>query len=236
MIRPSTLRKVPTADGFDTLYSTQYEQTYHSTHGAAQEARHVFVEGAGVSGRLALHRSARVLEIGFGTGLNFLLTAQEASALSARLHYTALEKALPPADLLADLNHGAKLHMPEHSTALVLRNTWLPSAAPRGRYRHAFGARCMLELIVGDATLATIPQPGYDAVYLDAFSPKTNPELWTLSFLTRLFDATSPGGRIATYSAAAQVRRSLAEVGFTVLRRAGPPGKREMLVGLKPTP
>ena len=78
-----------------------------------------------------------------------------------------------------------------------------------------------------------LPDVRHDAVYLDAFSPDVNPELWTSAFLARLYTVTKPGGRLATYSAKGQVRRDLEAVGFAVEKRPGPPGKREMLVAVK---
>jgi len=92
---PDELQRRPTADGFDTLYSVQYGQTFHSSHGALAEARHVFLEGAGVARQLAAHRLTSVLEVGFGAGLNFWLTAQAGQAAQTPLHYVALEKTLP---------------------------------------------------------------------------------------------------------------------------------------------
>ena len=98
----------PTADGFDTLYSPVYGQTYPSKHGALIEARHVFLEGSDVAERLAQGLPTRVLEVGFGTGLNFLLTAHRAASVNVPLQYVALEKDMLPADVLARLNHGAQ--------------------------------------------------------------------------------------------------------------------------------
>ncbi len=227
-----SVKKIPTADGFDTLYSTVYGQTYHSTHGALTEARHVFLEGTGAAERLAQHRPTRVLEVGFGTGLNFLLTARRAASARTRLHYTALEKEVLPAEVLARLNHGQRLDAVPLSEALLAWRRTLPPAPPPGLYHHSFSETLSLHLVVGDATEASIPAPAYHAVYLDAFSPDANPELWTPAFLARLFAAMHPGGTLATYSAKGSVRRALEVVGFRVEKRPGPPGKREMLVAV----
>ena len=226
-------RKTPTADGFDTLYSTAYGQTYHSTHGALTEAQHVFLEGSGVAERLARHRPTRVLEVGFGTGLNFLLTAHQAAATRTRLHYTALEKNVLPAEMLALLNHGKRLDALPLSEALLTWRRTLPDTPPPGLYAHPFSEALSLQLVVGDATEAVIPDPAYHAVYLDAFSPDANPELWTEAFLARLFAVMHPGGTLATYSAKGSVRRALEAAGFRVKKRPGPPGKREMLMAVR---
>ena len=223
----------PTADGFDTLYSPAYNQTYHSKHGALTEARHVFLEGTGVAERLAQGLPTRVLEVGFGTGLNFLLTAHRAAASQAPLHYVALENDVLSADVLARLNHGARLGALALHDALLTWQRTLPSTPPSGLHRHQFTSTLLLDLIVGDATEAPLPDQAFDAVYLDAFSPDANPTLWTKTFLARLFDALRPGGKLATYSAKGSVRRNLEAAGFRTDKLPGPPGKREMLVAVR---
>ena len=208
-----------TEDGFDTLFSEQYNQTYHSIHGAAVEAEHVFFRGAGVEARCKDRLSTRILEVGLGTGLNFLFTAQKTKASRVPLHYTGLEQDLLSAELFASLNHAVKIPGPDLS---AWRRT-LPSPTPPGVYTHNFSPHCVLELVVGDATLGSIPGPCYHAVYLDAFSPDANPELWSPVFLARLFALTCPGGRLATYSAKGIVRRRLAACGYGVERKLGLP-------------
>ena len=214
----------PTADGTRTLYSAAYDQTYYSRHGAALEARHVFLRGT------ACRAPARVLEVGFGAGLNFMVTA--AASRCERLHYTALDRLLPSADMLVALDYGTALGWRQLWEALADWRRSLPLDVPAGSHRFAFES-CRLELILGEATGVTLPTAAFDAVYLDPFSPQANPELWTRDFMALLYRATAPGGRLATYSAAGSVRRALAAAGFEVRRKAGPPGKRECLVGLR---
>ncbi len=213
-----------TADGAATLYSPTYGQTYHSEHGAVIEARHVFIRGT------EYRAPARVLEVGFGAGLNFLVTASERQ--EHILRYTALERFLPPSDLLQALDYGAAVGRPRLWAALVEWRRGLPFDVPVGTHRFSCMG-CELDLLMGEATEAKLPARAFEAVYLDPFSPRANPELWTPGFLALLYRATAPGGRIATYSAAGTVRRSLAAAGYEVRREAGPPGKREFLSGLR---
>ncbi len=251
----------PTADGYDTLYSSAYRQTYHSTRGALTEARHVFLEGSGARRRLEQGQPTRVLEVGFGAGLNFWLTVHYSQAGRAPLHYVALEKQLLPASLLASLNHG-QLSAPVNAlrqdflawrSALPLaaaqarwkptepgisnenKNSYwgeLPPKPPglRRSFQQSGGPNLQLTLLLSDARQIELPGPPYHAIYLDAFSPDANPELWTEEFLGRLLAVLAADGKLATYSAKGAVRRALQAVGFVVGKQPGPPGKKEMLV------
>jgi tRNA U34 5-methylaminomethyl-2-thiouridine-forming methyltransferase MnmC len=230
---PDELQRRPTADGFDTFYSVQYGQTFHSSHGALAEARHVFLEGAGVAQRLAAALPARILEIGFGAGLNFWLTAQAGRLAQTPLHYVALEKRLLPASLLAQLNHGRLLaEISELRQAFLAWREGLPDPLP-SPLCWQFGPLLRLELILGDAAQVELPNYTYDAIYHDAFSPAANPELWTPAFFARLYPGLNPGGKLATYSAKGSVRRNLQAAGFQVQKRPGPSGKREMTVAYR---
>jgi len=225
----------PTADGSDTLYSAQYRQTFHSTHGALIEAEHVFLNGAGGRARLDAGQPTRVLEVGFGTGLNFLLTAHHSRLAETALHYVSLEKNLLPAKTLDQLNHGQMLPAAADIRQAFLQwRAGLPQLAPPAKFRWDFVDLLVLDLAIGDATQGPIPNLGFHAVYHDAFSPDANPELWTPEFFARLFNVLAPGGKLATYSVKGAVRRALQAVGFKVQKQPGPPGKREMLVALKP--
>ena len=223
-----------TADGVDTLYSSQYDQTYHSTFGALVEAEQVFLSGAGVKERLAAQKPTRVLEIGFGTGLNFFLTAHHSRHNQTRLHYVALEQHLLPVEWLARLNHS--LQLPEAANLRRMFIAWrsgLPHPCPPGSYHWPADETLRLDLVIGDATQVAIPNHAYHAIYLDAFSPDANPELWTVDFFARLVEVLAPGGRLATYSVKGAVRRGLQGVGFQVQKVPGPPGKREILIATR---
>ena len=225
-----------TGDGSDTLYSAEYGETFHSTFGAVTETEHVFLSGTGIKQRLAEGQSARVLEVGFGTGLNFWVTAQYSLATGARLEYVALEKYLLPAATLTQLNHD---HLPAVAQDIRLAfldwRSGLSDPLPGSQLHWCYDDSIRLDLVVGDATSVSIPPQDYHAIYQDAFSPGNNPELWTPSFFTRLFEVLTPGGRLATYSVKGEVRRNLAAAGFQVQKQPGPPGKREILTAIKPT-
>jgi len=178
-----------TDDDSNTHFSDRYQQTYHSTFGARSECSHVFLHGAGVHDRLCAKHPTRILEIGFGLGLNCLLCADCATTL-------------PPDS---------------------------PTAA-----QGLLGKYCELTLYSDDATSPTLlkqleSSPGFNAIFLDAFSPDVNPECWTQPFLSQLRLLLAPGGRLATYCVKGSVRRNLISAGFSVNKYPGPTGKREVL-------
>lgn len=221
---------IPTPDGIPTLWSARFGQTYGSRHGALAEALHVFLEQSGAGERLRAGWVTRVLEIGFGTGLNFWATAREALKCGTELHYTALEFAPLPRATLEALAIPQHLGLPTaFTTAFLDAYVHLPDK----EFMFARdGIRC--EIVVQDAATFVFPQRAFDVVYLDAFSPDANPELWTVGFLSRLKHALVPGGRLTTYSAKGSVRRAMQEAGFRVEKVPGPPRKREMLRGTAP--
>lgn len=186
-----------------------------------------------MSAKLTRGEKVHVLEVGFGTGLNFFVSADAALKAGAALRYTALERDLLTADIAGELGYETHLEQPELFKAyLRFRNT-LPETVPDGIYTWAFeGAG--LELLVGEATEQYLIDDTYDALYQDAFSPDANPELWTEDFFANLYRTLKPGGALVSYSVKGEVRRRLQRLGFTVQKRPGPPGgKREMLVAVK---
>ena len=234
MRTPAGLHIRRTMDGTHTLYSAEYDQTYHSMHGALAEARHVFLEGAQVPGMLKEKPTLRVLEIGFGAGLNFLITAAAAGRTETALSYTGLEQAPPALEHFLRLDYGNIDGLQEITDALIRWRSAMPEVVPCGRYERKLRPQCRLTLCVDEATVHPLPPAYYDVVYLDGFSPKANPELWTVAFIQSLFDATAPGGILATFSSAGHVRRALLQAGFVLTRRPGPDGKREVLSATKP--
>ncbi len=225
---------VPTDDGVPTLHSARYGQTYGSTGGAWTESRHVFLDGTGVCEQLAAGKPSRVLEVGWGTGLNWWTTAQHAHANGATLDFVSLEADPVPADVLRslDLSTRVGLTMPTDAFFAAYEEA-IASPNNPSTHRIPLTPDIALTLHLGDALSADLPGE-CDAVYLDAFSPDANPELWTVAFLNRLRAALSPGGVLATYSAKRSVRDALAEAGFEVERRPGPPGKRHVVRARNP--
>lgn len=224
-----------TKDGSKTLYSERYAQTFHSDKGAVTESKHVFLESSEVAPKLRAGESVSVLEVGFGTGLNFFLTADIAVKHQAKLSYTALEQTLLPASVVQHLGYEEHLENEGVLESYLAFRQSLPEDVENGQYIFEYhGVR--LTLLVGEATTGTlgvnlIGVNLFDAIYQDAFSPDANPELWSEDFFAKLYGVLKPSGKLTTYSVKGDVRRTLRKVGFVVQKRPGPlGGKREMLI------
>lgn len=218
-----------TEDGSRSVYSERFGASYHSTHGALQETQHVFVQ-AGLA-HVAQHKTRiRILDVGFGTGLNFLCSAAFAKTHHLDTDYVGVEAYPLGGALLEELSVG-KLPAPSGT-----QSDW---AALDLASRNALW-ECQIEVAPGirlTKQCSRIEDLGatsaFDLVYYDAFAPITQPELWTPEIFSRVYHAMRPGGVLVTYCARGQVRRDLEAAGFRIERLAGPPGKREMLRGTK---
>lgn len=206
-----------TADGSSTLYLPELDEHYHSVKGAETESRHVYVkEGFIEFANSSTVRPVRILEIGFGTGLNAALT-MESAPNHAPVHYFSLELHPLPADVTSALSYGVD---PE-----LLKSV---NIAPWGEVAE-LSPDFTIEKVLADFTSCPLPQE-IDVVYFDAFAPEKQPEMWEEPLLRKIYDAMRPGGIFMTYCAKGVIRRRLAAVGFAPERIPGPPGgKREIL-------
>lgn|SRR5690606_15871086 len=213
-----------TSDGSATISCQNGSFTYHSIHGAVQESLHVFIQaGLDYLFKRDGPKEIHVFEVGFGTGLNALLSLSYAHAYGLSLSYTAIE-AFPLEEQLyqrlnyaeiADILPVARQHF---STMHQLR--WNKPSR-------------LTEHFTLHKVLASLQEyrhtEQYHLIFFDAFAPDDQPELWTLPIFQKLFDALLPGGVLVTYCAKGNVRRMLQQVGFKVERLVGPPKKREMI-------
>lgn len=223
-----------TADGSQTLFSERYAQTFHSDKGALSESRHVFLAASGIAERLQNRQPSSVLEVGFGTGLNFFLTADVALKHEVALTFVSLEQTLLASELVRSLQYDSFLEYPEILTAYLRFRDSLAKDCTPGPQQFSYGT-LRLELLLGEATVQNLPESYVDAIYHDAFSPDANPELWSESFFSKLYQALKPEGKLTTYSVKGEVRRRLKALGFAVEKLPGPvAGKREMLRAVKP--
>jgi tRNA U34 5-methylaminomethyl-2-thiouridine-forming methyltransferase MnmC len=211
-----------TSDGSPTLYVPELDETYHSMHGSVQEARHVFIEN-GLRFVAAESKQVNILEVGFGTGLNALLTAQYAKENALNVHYVGLEAFPVEEEIWKAINF---LDDPE-AKAFYTQMMALPFGVTEAH--DASFTLCKIAFSIHE--WATTEK--FDLIYYDAFGPKAQPEMWALAIFEKLYSLLNPGGAIVTYCAQGQFKRHLKSLGMRVEGLPGPPGKREMTRGVK---
>lgn len=208
-----------TADGSHTIAIPDAGITYHSHHGAVGESRHVFLE----AGLQPLFRSVpapiHVLEIGFGTGLNALLTLQEARQQQQPVVYTAIEAYPLSLEEIRQLNYGQ-----------LLQDQPVFSAMHEADWEKEVILDPFFSIRKHNHSLLTLQGINNVAcIYFDAFSPTYQPELWTEAVFEQLYHQLLPGGVLVTYCSKSVVRKAMAAAGFQVEKIPGPWGKREMV-------
>ncbi|MDX1326733.1 MAG: tRNA (5-methylaminomethyl-2-thiouridine)(34)-methyltransferase MnmD [Arenibacter sp.] len=210
---------ITTADGSKTIQIEDWNEQYHSTHGAIQEAYHVFIKNG-----LALFkdRELAILEIGLGTGLNAFITFLEAKKYGLKIDYTGVEAYPVKEEELAQLDYSAALNAEEYNPQF-LKIHQIPWGTP-----DKIGDNFALLKHQADFKDITDSEK-FDLIYFDAFGARVQPELWTEEIFQIMFKALKPNGVLVTYAAKGAVRRAMISVGFAVERLPGPPGKREML-------
>jgi len=211
-----------TEDGSHTLFVPEIDECYHSTHGAIQESRHIFIE-AGL--KQCTKQKINILEIGFGTGLNAFLTLLKAESSGKQIHYTTLEKYPVEIEKAIQLNYSDEI-APDKKQIFEQLHT-----SPWNEEIKLTPFFTLKKLEV-DFTEAVFDAQ-FDVVYFDAFSPEKQPEMWNEALFSTIFTHCNPGAILTTYCAKGLVRRAMQDAGFKVERLPGPPGKREILRGLR---
>lgn len=216
---------ITTNDGSHSLLVPELNEQYHSVHGAKQEAEHVFLK-MGLDGfcKGKSCNEINVFEVGFGTGLNALLSADWAKSNSISLNYTSIEKYPVTEDEFALLNYGDLLGEAELYNKIT--------AASWEEYCEITKFFNLKKLAI-DLTEDVLPK-GFDVVYFDAFAPNKQPKLWEIVIFEKMFDIMNSKGILVTYCCQGQARRNMIAAGFEVEKVPGPPGKREMLRARKP--
>lgn len=212
--------------GLKTLFRADLEETYHSIHGAIAESKHVFIEsGLNAFIRENSKKQISILEIGFGSGLNAILSYQEILGTDKQILYSSLETVPLPYSLVEQL--GYQNHWSEKMVGIYQKmhnsnwNTWVEIDAQFALVK--LEERC--EDYVAKDT--------FDVIYFDAFAPDKQASLWTLEVFEKIYHAMNAGGILVTYSAKGDVRRAMIEAGFEVNKIAGLPPKRHMLRAYK---
>lgn len=209
---------IETEDKSFTIFDEKYNEIFHSKKGALTESIHVFIN-SGLKPKLENSQEIRILEIGFGTGLNALLTLKE--SLNIKVNYVSLEAYPITKELWSNLdyqkyfdseiqNYFFKLHKVEWESYQKINDNF---------YLNKINTK--LEDFNTNEK--------FDLIYFDAFSPDKQPELWTQEIFQKMYSLMKKDALLVTYCAKGQVRRNLIASGLKVEKLAGPPGKREML-------
>ncbi len=216
---------IHTQDGSTTIHIPEWNEQYHSKHGALQEAYHVFVE-MGFFYYLKKFNPSQIaiLEIGFGTGLNAFITLLESDKKSIPVKYTGVEAYPVSPSEIEQLNFSDQLNISEKLFNKLHSSAW----------EEPIGITDTFTLNKKKQFFQDFSEKNsYQLIYFDAFGARIQPELWTPQIFKKMYEALQEKGVLVTYSSKGSVRRALIEVGFTVEKLPGPPGKREMLRALK---
>lgn len=218
-------RIIETNDGSKTIHLVNLNENYHSIHGAVQESEHVFIR----NGLLKLSETKtelKILEIGFGTGLNAMLSMKAAALEKTSIYYEGLEAYPPKKEELSELNYQqlGQLKGFEKETEGIINCEWNVKIKISN-----FFTLCKKEIQIENYSKNDF----FDLIYFDAFGPRTQPEIWSLLNFKKIYNALRHRGIFVTYCAKGQVRRDLISVGFQVEKLPGPPGKREMIRAFK---
>lgn len=207
-----------TEDGSHSLYSQQFGQQYHSLQGAIRESLHIYID-LGLRPVIENSGSAlSVFEMGFGTGLNALLTWQLADLLKKQVFYTSIEAFPISLEEASLLNYGA---LTGKSDFLKLHKSTWGEDHQLSEYFNFRKEKIKLEDFVTDKF--------FDVIFFDAFDPKAQPEVWTKDIFEKMASQTKPGGVLVTYSSRGIVKRGLSAAGFEIKRHPGPGKKTHVL-------
>lgn len=212
---------ITTLDGSTTIQLVDWDECYHSKNGAIQEAYHVFIKNG-------LHRfseqSVSILEIGFGTGLNALITFLESQDRKLQIDYVGVEAYPVSSQEATAMNYCDQLEIENDTFTHMHESAWEEAIEIEENFR--LTKRKQLFQDIEDLAQ-------FDLIYFDAFGYPFQPELWSTEIFKKMYTALKDKGILVTYAARGVVKRSMKEVGFRVEKTAGPPGKREMMVGFK---
>ncbi|WP_194768500.1 tRNA (5-methylaminomethyl-2-thiouridine)(34)-methyltransferase MnmD [Tamlana sp. I1] len=219
-----------TSDGSSTIHIPEWDEQYHSKHGAIQEAYHVFIKnGFQYFNELdssTTNQNISILEIGFGTGLNAFITFIEAKKLNRKIDYFGVEAYPVSFDEVEKLNYSKTLESGQYDDVFSKMHNL--SWEEKHEITKDFSLTKQKKFF---DEIEAINQ--FNIIYFDAFGARVQPELWTELIFLIMYKALKTGGVLVTYAAKGSVRRAMQAVGFTVERLPGPPGKREMLRATK---
>jgi tRNA U34 5-methylaminomethyl-2-thiouridine-forming methyltransferase MnmC len=216
---------ITTNDGSHSLFHKELNETYHSVHGAVQESAHVFIrQGLEYWLQRNSHHDVAILEVGFGTGLNALLTAIASKTQQTNVSYATIEAFPLAKEVWSKLNYGESLQALELFEN-IHEVSW--------NVEHIITPAFLLTKYYSTLQEVNLLPAAFDLVYYDAFAPSKQPEMWDVSVLQKVCDALKVSGVFVTYCAKGQLKRDLRAIGMEVETLPGPPGKKEMVRAIK---
>jgi len=219
------LQIIETGDGSHTLQIVNTNETYHSVFGAITEAQHVFIKN-GLHKLPSSNNTIHILETGFGTGLNALLTLNEANSKLQKINYVALEIYPVPVNIIQKLNY-TEVNKMEH-----LQNDFIQMHNCEFKEEVHF-VNCFSFKKLRESTTTFYSKNRFNLIYFDAFAPDFDNEIWTEQVLKNMYDSLATNGILVSYCAKGVFKRTLLKTGFTIQNVAGPPGKREITIATK---
>jgi len=221
-----------TLDGSTTIHLPEWDESYHSKHGAIQEAYHVFINGgfslfASSDGKSSSkEKSVSILEIGFGTGLNAFITYLEAEKANKYVDYVGVEAYPVLLDEALQMNYVSELKVSEK--AAIFNRMHHVSWNEKQVISKHFNLTKRQQFF---QDISDVNQ--FDLIYFDAFGFRVQPELWSVELFNKMFKSLKSGGILVTYACRGSIKRAMLACGFQVEKLPGAPGKREMLRGIK---
>lgn len=208
-----------TNDGSTSIHLEEWNESYHSKHGAIQEAYHVFIKN-GLS--LFEGKSVSVLEIGFGTGLNALITLKESKLFHQTIDYVGVEAYPISGEMAMQMNYVEQLQDANLNSFFQKMHQidWEEKTIIDSHFHLTKEKKFFQEIDNKNQ---------FDLIYFDAFGFRVQPELWSAEVFQKMYDALKNGGILVTYACRTSIKNAMKESGFTVEKLPGAPGKREML-------
>lgn len=214
-----------TSDGSTSIHLPDWDESYHSKHGAIQEAQHVFIKNGLL---LCKEPTVSVLEIGFGTGLNAFLTLLESEKTNQTIDYVGVEGYPISEEEISLMNYSSQLKTEGYDV--------LFKQLHESRWEKKFDITAHFQLTKRQQLFTDITDCNkFDIIYFDAFGYRVQPELWSTELFLKMFNALKNNGILVTYACRGPIKRAMLEANFQIEKLAGPPGKREMLRAFKST-
>ena len=220
-----SLKIIKTSDGSDTIYNSELNETYHSIHGSINESQHVYIEsGLNYFHKKFKRKIYKIFEVGFGTGLNFVLSCHFSQVKNICVEYHAIEPYPLSPDIIKKLNYFET----DNAMRKVYENSHSQNFNEKVAYSDSFTFSKEKETLE-DVVLKN----SFDIIYFDAFAPSKEPKIWFYDNLVKVFNCMSDDSVLVTYCSSGKFKRDLKEIGFSVNTIPGPLGKKEMVRAIK---